>query len=304
MDQANNNVAVPRTCEGVCVSLDEEKEKEHYLPGVGESSGSAHQPDQAGQNQASVHDGRAAATDGADLHATSVPPLLAFERTDEAHPPRRWGDGGADEPDDADADPDADRRDECPICNERFGASGDHRLALLHCDHGLCRRCLSRILRRARDPSRVQCPFCRQNTPLSHRDYVQITLEEEAYSNHGMVAAPGASSSHYSSSSSYYSSSPLLADGQLSDPQATPQGPLLAPGSEQQQQEQEQEQGQPPDGWGEGGGEGAWGSWLCPASVLEVLSAMRRLSGLLPSVAVLMALLLLLPWFFMSLRYL
>lgn len=56
--------------------------------------------------------------------------------------------------------------DECPICNELYRSVGKHRAALLNCDHTLCEDCLSKMVCRAADPSRVQCPLCRQRTPL------------------------------------------------------------------------------------------------------------------------------------------
>uniref|UniRef100_A0A674AFU5 E3 ubiquitin-protein ligase RNF182 n=1 Tax=Salmo trutta TaxID=8032 RepID=A0A674AFU5_SALTR len=57
---------------------------------------------------------------------------------------------------------------ECPICSELYDSQGDHRMALLNCDHTLCHCCLATILKRAADSSRVQCPLCRQKTPLLH----------------------------------------------------------------------------------------------------------------------------------------
>ncbi|XP_049322321.1 E3 ubiquitin-protein ligase RNF186-like [Astyanax mexicanus] len=56
--------------------------------------------------------------------------------------------------------------DECPICTESYQSRGDRSMALLNCDHSLCQRCLAAMLRRAADCSRVQCPLCRQKTPL------------------------------------------------------------------------------------------------------------------------------------------
>ncbi|CAL8317792.1 unnamed protein product [Lota lota] len=286
MDPASNPV-LPGTPEGASVSLEEKeeeeeeekKEEELYLPGVGESSG-IHEPDHPGQNGDLV-DGRTAA-DGADRTTAAPRAPLGLDDADQPH--RCGGDDGND---------DDGRRDECPICNERFGSSGDRRVALLHCDHALCHRCLSRILERARDPSRVRCPFCRQSTALSSRDFAQMMLVMKAYDENAREAtAPGASSS--------YSSAPLLAGVQPGDPQGTPQAPLgglLAPESEQQQQQL--------DVWGGGGaGGGACGSWVCPAFVLEGLRGMRRPACCLPSTAVLLVLMLMLPWFFMSLRYL
>uniref|UniRef100_A0A667YIA5 RING-type domain-containing protein n=1 Tax=Myripristis murdjan TaxID=586833 RepID=A0A667YIA5_9TELE len=42
---------------------------------------------------------------------------------------------------------------ECPICGELFDSQGDHRIALLNCDHVLCHHCLAGILRQ---PSSVK----------------------------------------------------------------------------------------------------------------------------------------------------
>lgn len=56
--------------------------------------------------------------------------------------------------------------DECPICTEPYRSQGDHSIAVLNCDHTVCQRCLAVMLKRAADCSRVQCPLCRQKTPL------------------------------------------------------------------------------------------------------------------------------------------
>ncbi|XP_053335147.1 uncharacterized protein LOC128507984 [Clarias gariepinus] len=56
--------------------------------------------------------------------------------------------------------------EECPICTEPYHSQGDHSVALLNCDHTVCQRCLAIMLKRAADCSRVQCPLCRQKTPL------------------------------------------------------------------------------------------------------------------------------------------
>ncbi|XP_058271587.1 E3 ubiquitin-protein ligase RNF186-like [Hemibagrus wyckioides] len=56
--------------------------------------------------------------------------------------------------------------DECPICTEPYHSKGDHSVVLLNCDHTVCQRCLAVMLKRAADCSRVQCPLCRQKTPL------------------------------------------------------------------------------------------------------------------------------------------
>lgn len=55
---------------------------------------------------------------------------------------------------------------ECPICTEPYRSQGDHSIALLNCDHTVCQCCLAVMLNRAADCSRVQCPLCRQKTPL------------------------------------------------------------------------------------------------------------------------------------------
>lgn len=55
---------------------------------------------------------------------------------------------------------------ECPICTEPYRSQGDHSVALLNCDHTVCQHCLAVMLKQAADCSRVQCPLCRQKTPL------------------------------------------------------------------------------------------------------------------------------------------
>lgn len=78
-------------------------------------------------------------------------------------------------------------RRECPICSELFDLNGDHRITLLNCDHTLCHHCISGIMRRAKDPGRLQCPFCRQTTPFPQWEIRR--LQEESYS--GYVYEPG-----------------------------------------------------------------------------------------------------------------
>ncbi|CAL8384853.1 unnamed protein product [Gadus morhua 'NCC'] len=254
MDPTNPPV-LPGTSEVVSVSpeaaeKEEEKKNKLYLPGVGSSS-SIHGSDHLEPNRASVV-GRTAA-DGADGTTSAPGELLGFDGAGQSRPHQGGGDDDAE-----------DRRDECPICNERFGPSGERRLALLHCDHALCHHCLSHILKRARDPSRVQCPFCRQNTPLSSRDFAQMMLEKGCHDN----AAPATSSS--------YSSAPLLADVQPGDPHAAPQAPLgclHAPGSEEQ----------PLDVWGGG---------ACGGRVCLALRVLMRPACCLPSTTVLLVLML------------
>lgn len=75
--------------------------------------------------------------------------------------------------------------DECPVCSELYGRLGTPRAALLNCDHMLCEGCLSKMLGRSNDPSRIQCPLCRQRTPLLHWEIRQ--MQEEALSNQGLV---------------------------------------------------------------------------------------------------------------------
>lgn len=70
--------------------------------------------------------------------------------------------------------------DECPICNELYRSVGMHQAALLNCDHTLCEDCLEKMVRRAADPSRVQCPLCRQRTPLLRWEIRR--MQEEAVS--------------------------------------------------------------------------------------------------------------------------
>lgn len=72
-------------------------------------------------------------------------------------------------------------RPECPICSELFDSHGDHRLTLLNCDHTLCHNCIAGIMRRAKDPGRLQCPFCRQTTPFPQWEIRR--LQEESYSD-------------------------------------------------------------------------------------------------------------------------
>ena len=88
---------------------------------------------------------------------------------------------------------DSSRQHECPICSDPYDPLGDHRMALLNCNHMLCHRCLVCILGRAKDPTRVQCPFCRQNTPFPQWEIRR--LQEESYNHRGpafrLVRLPG-----------------------------------------------------------------------------------------------------------------
>ncbi|KAM7369284.1 hypothetical protein PAMP_013564 [Pampus punctatissimus] len=76
-------------------------------------------------------------------------------------------------------------RHECPICNELFDSHG---VALLNCNHTLCHHCIAGILRRAKDPGRLQCPFCRQTTPFLQWEIRR--LQEESYSGSVYEPAP------------------------------------------------------------------------------------------------------------------
>ncbi|XP_074474325.1 uncharacterized protein LOC141757628 [Sebastes fasciatus] len=78
-------------------------------------------------------------------------------------------------------------RHECPICSELFDSHGDHRVTLLNCNHALCHHCVAGIMRRAKDQSRMQCPFCRQTTPFPQWEIRR--LQEESYSS--SVYEPG-----------------------------------------------------------------------------------------------------------------
>lgn len=69
-------------------------------------------------------------------------------------------------------------RHECPICSELFDSHG---VTLLNCNHILCHNCIAGILRRAKDPGRLQCPFCRQTTPFPQWEIRR--LQEESYSS-------------------------------------------------------------------------------------------------------------------------
>eukprot|EP00064_Thunnus_orientalis_P012343 superscaffoldBa00001880_g12378 len=69
-------------------------------------------------------------------------------------------------------------RHECPICSELFDSHG---VTLLNCNHTLCHHCIAGILRQAKDPGRLQCPFCRQTTPCPQWEIRR--LQEESYSD-------------------------------------------------------------------------------------------------------------------------
>lgn len=76
--------------------------------------------------------------------------------------------------------------DECPICTELYRSVGAHRAAWLNCDHTLCEDCLSKMVSRAADQSRVRCPVCRQRTPLLRWE-IQRMQEETVSSGAVMV---------------------------------------------------------------------------------------------------------------------
>lgn len=87
------------------------------------------------------------------------------------------------------------RRRECPICSEPFDSHGEHRITLLNCNHTLCHHCIAGIMRRAKNQSRLQCPFCRQTTPFPQWEIRM--LQEESYSSSiyeprlALVISPG-----------------------------------------------------------------------------------------------------------------
>ncbi|KAK5878609.1 hypothetical protein CesoFtcFv8_024004 [Champsocephalus esox] len=75
-------------------------------------------------------------------------------------------------------------RHECPICSEPFDP---HCVTFLNCNHALCHRCTTGIMTRAKDQSRLQCPFCRQTTPFPQWEIRR--MQEESYSS--SVYEPG-----------------------------------------------------------------------------------------------------------------
>lgn len=112
------------------------------------------------------------ATDGADPK-TSVPHQLDLAGRREA------GCGGSVRSLCSDSS-----RHECPICSELLHS---HHVTLLNCNHALCNSCIAGIMRRAKDQSRLQCPFCRQTTPFPQWEIRR--LQEELYSDR--VYEPG-----------------------------------------------------------------------------------------------------------------
>ncbi|KAL6097175.1 uncharacterized protein ACO6RY_06328 [Pungitius sinensis] len=116
-------------------------------------------------------------TDGPDRR-TSVPPeLLQLAAGDEAGCSRSVRSSRSDS-----------SGLECPICSELFDSRGDRRVTLLHCNHALCHHCAAGIMRRAKDQSRLQCPFCRQTTPFPRWEIRR--LQEESYGG-GVFYDPG-----------------------------------------------------------------------------------------------------------------
>ncbi|KAJ0015524.1 hypothetical protein NQD34_009144 [Periophthalmus magnuspinnatus] len=79
-----------------------------------------------------------------------------------------------------DGDVSRETSEECPVCTEPFQTQGEHRAAVLHCNHPVCQRCLQSVQRLSRDPSRLRCPLCRQTTPLPQWD--MSILQEDMYS--------------------------------------------------------------------------------------------------------------------------
>ncbi|XP_070614387.1 ring finger protein-like, partial [Erythrolamprus reginae] len=67
---------------------------------------------------------------------------------------------------------------ECPICTELYDRDR-HPPALLNCSHVLCGQCLQAILQAgsAADIGRVQCPICRQRTPMMEWEICRLQEE-------------------------------------------------------------------------------------------------------------------------------
>ncbi|KAK9532853.1 hypothetical protein VZT92_010218 [Zoarces viviparus] len=120
--------------------------------------------------------GMRSATDGAD-RLTSVPQELELAGRDEPGPSGSVRSLCSDS-----------SRHECPICSELFDPRGGRRVTLLHCNHALCHHCVAGIMRRAKDQSRLRCPFCRQTTPFPQWEIRR--LQEESYYG-GDVYEPG-----------------------------------------------------------------------------------------------------------------
>lgn len=132
-----------------------------------------HQDSRDENHKADTH----TATDGADPK-TSVPQELELAGRDE-----RGCSGSV-----RSLCSDSSRQHECPICSELFDSHGEHRITLLNCDHALCHHCVAGIMRRAKDQSRLQCPFCRQTTPCPQWEIRR--LQEESYSSYSYEPAP------------------------------------------------------------------------------------------------------------------
>lgn len=66
-------------------------------------------------------------------------------------------------------------RRECPICSELFDS--DQGVTSLSCNHTLCHHCVAGIMRQAKDPCRLQCPFCRQTTPFTQLEIKRLQEE-------------------------------------------------------------------------------------------------------------------------------
>lgn len=81
--------------------------------------------------------------------------------------------------------------DECPICTEPYDDQR-HKLALLNCNHGLCRACLRAIMDIAAGAEfgRVRCPICRQKTPMLEWEICK--LQEELLLLHTQPSSPSA----------------------------------------------------------------------------------------------------------------
>lgn len=66
-------------------------------------------------------------------------------------------------------------RRECPICNEPFDS--DRGVTSLSCNHTLCHHCVAGIMRQAKDPCHLQCPYCRQTTPFTQLEIKRLQEE-------------------------------------------------------------------------------------------------------------------------------
>lgn len=75
-------------------------------------------------------------------------------------------------------------RRECPICSELFDL--DRGVTSLSCNHTLCHHCVAGIMRQAKDPGCLQCPFCRQTTPFTQ---LEIKRLQEEWCSRGWTSA-------------------------------------------------------------------------------------------------------------------